>query len=715
MSDTSPTPPATQEIPLSQIFAIFWRGRWIILLCTLLALGGGYWWAQRRGTIYRATSRVYVEKSTPSIISAESLLGVSDSRSYANTQAQLLRSMHIFAKALGSDALRGNAILAGHGNKVAYLKKALRVSVGKKDDIITVSLDNKLKDEAASIVNAVVTAYITTQNAKRKDTAADVLKHLENKKSEHSKELTGSLQELTDFQKDNGFVSVDGRNLRVLTTRLESLSNELAKAEMARLDAESAFKAVQGLETDPETLRIVASMMLGINSPIESRDANSARLELDKLRARLRDLTVELTEEHPQVIALAKTVEDLATGKSSTTKRLAKAYVQALSQRFARAKAKEEQLGRQHGELKKRLIDLNSKDADFRLIEEKVAHAKSMLQKIDERIRVININEVNTDTTRIQVLDEADELTTTVASSKTRTTALFTMLGLLLGLGLAWLRGLLDQRLRTLDDVAEGGGVNPLGIMPRTKLPDGSILETWEENRQLAEATRSLRTAVYFGLHEQSASTVHVTSPDPGDGKSLTSAGLAIAMAQAGQRTLLLDGDMRKPRQHKMFGLQNEVGLSTVLAGIDKSKAAIQHTPLEDLHVLTAGPIPPNPAELLNSPGFKKLLDDLSRYDRIIIDSPPVLPVADARIIASKADMSVMVLRVDKSTRKRASAAAASLESVNASVLGAVLNDMPKGIGYGYGSGYGYYDYKYYGDERADKQGSRGTGRKVAS
>ena len=486
---------------------------------------------------------------------------------------------------------------------------------------------------------------------------------------------------------------------------------------MARLDAESAHKAVQDLEADPETLRIVASMMLGINSPVESRDAASARLELERLRAKLRDLTVELTEDHPQVIALAKTIDDLATGNSGTTRRLAKAYVEALSQRFARAKAKEDQLRGQFNALEKRLVDLNSKAADYRLLVQNESRTRDTITMLEKRIDEININEVDTEsTTRIpspgcgrRKHDHRRRRRRPRQWPSSRCSDYSS--------GSAW-RGSADCWTNgfALWTMSQKAPARHRSGLCRARSSPTAASST--RGRTIASLPRRRAHCVRLstlGCTSKARPRFHVTSPDPGDGKSITSSGLAIAMAQAGQRTLLLDGDMRKPRQHKMFGLKNDVGLSTVLAGIDQSKAAIQRTPLEDLHVLTAGPIPPNPAELLNSPAFKKLLDELGRYDRIVIDSPPVLPVADARIIASKADMSVMVLRVDKSTRKRAAAAVASLESVNASILGAVLNDMPKGIGYGYGSGYGYYDYKYYGDEKTGESESGKSRRKVAS
>src|SRR5262249_30432476 len=147
----------------------------------------------------------------------------------------------------------------------------------------------------------------------------------------------------------------------------------------------------------------------------------------------------------------------------------------------------------------------------------------------------------------------------------------------------------------------------------------------------VAEAYRTVRTAVYFGQSSGVAKTLLVTSPSPGDGKTTLASNLAIAMAQAGNRILLLDADFRKPTQHKIFELDKRMGLSSVLAGQAKLADAIQHTSVPGLDVLPCGPIPANPSEILNSQTFADLLEQLTgRYDHVLLDSPPVMPVTDA-------------------------------------------------------------------------------------
>jgi len=219
-----------------------------------------------------------------------------------------------------------------------------------------------------------------------------------------------------------------------------------------------------------------------------------------------------------------------------------------------------------------------------------------------------------------------------------------------------------------------------------------------------AEAYRTIRTAVFFGAPKEDARAIHITSPAPGDGKSTLVSNLAIAMAQAGQRTLVIDADFRKPVQHKIFEIDNGKGVSSVLAGRDTIEQAVRPGGVDGLDIMACGPEVPNPSELLNSDVFNEMLKKLTeRYDRVIIDSPPVGPVADAQILAAFCDVTVLVLRAEKSTRRQAQHARDGLLSVGAQLLGAVVNDVQQKHGqYGYYSSYG--GYGYYG-KREKKTG----------
>ena len=223
----------------------------------------------------------------------------------------------------------------------------------------------------------------------------------------------------------------------------------------------------------------------------------------------------------------------------------------------------------------------------------------------------------------------------------------------------------------------------------------------------VAEAYRTIRTAVFFGVPKDEAKTILITSPAPGDGKSTIASNLAIAMAQAGQKTLIADADFRKPMQHRIFEVTKEGhGLSDVIAGAKSLEEAIQPGPVEGLDVLSCGTEVPNPSEVLNSDAFARALNEFSgQYDRVIIDSPPVGPVADSQILSAICDITILVLRAEVSTRKLSQHARDSLVGVGGHLLGAIVNGVRRKHGhYGYYSGYGYYrHYGYYGDANKPK------------
>lgn len=214
-----------------------------------------------------------------------------------------------------------------------------------------------------------------------------------------------------------------------------------------------------------------------------------------------------------------------------------------------------------------------------------------------------------------------------------------------------------------------------------------------------AEACRSIRTNMMFISAQKEFSLFSVTSPGPVDGKTTVAISLAIAMAQAGGRVLLIDADLRRPRVHKSFGLKSDKGISNVMAGDQQLVDTICRSEVPNLDVLPCGPSPPNPAELLHTERFREILAECrSRYDRVILDSPPIGPVTDPAIIGSVADGVVLVLRSGHTTREGAQFARRHLADAGARILGLVINQTDhKGSRYGYGYGY-YAPYRrYYG------------------
>jgi capsular exopolysaccharide synthesis family protein len=285
------------------------------------------------------------------------------------------------------------------------------------------------------------------------------------------------------------------------------------------------------------------------------------------------------------------------------------------------------------------------------------------------------------------------------------------VIGLMLGLGGALLRDMLDQRLRSAEEIAHLLDLPILGAVPHMIGKPGTG-QCGQEIRlkprsDVAEAYRTIRTGIYFGGSDaKTTKTILITSPAPGDGKTTLASNLAIAVAQAGRRVLLIDADCRRPMQHRIFNGTDKRGLTSILSGEVSLVDAAQKTNVEKLDILPCGPLPENPSEILDSPALINLLEYASEiYDQILIDSPPVMPVTDARILAASCHATVLVLRADRSTRRAAEHARDALQSVGADLIGIVVNDVPRGKNgsgyfYHYGYGYGYYTSRLHNSER---------------
>lgn len=269
------------------------------------------------------------------------------------------------------------------------------------------------------------------------------------------------------------------------------------------------------------------------------------------------------------------------------------------------------------------------------------------------------------------------------------------VIGLLVGLAVALVRDLLDHTLKSPAEIEKVAGAPVMASVAFDRaVPKNPLLSDVHGFSPRSEAFRVLRTNLqYLDLDSQPKCLV-ITSPMPGEGKTNTSTNLAIALAQAGQRVLLVDGDLRRPRVAGLLGLEAKVGLTTVLVGKATLGEAIQSHKPTGLSFLAGGPIPPNPTEVLQASATRALIEQLrGLYDVVIIDAPPLLPVADAAILAHAADGALMVMRHGKTTHEALQSAADRLDSVGAKLYGVVVNMVPRRDG-------GGYQYYYYDDDQ---------------
>lgn len=296
--------------------------------------------------------------------------------------------------------------------------------------------------------------------------------------------------------------------------------------------------------------------------------------------------------------------------------------------------------------------------------------------------------------TKATVVDPASYNAVQVSPKPVLNLVLGGLVGLLLGFGVAVVRDLLDNTISSPEDVEESLDAPVLAsVQYDGDVPKHPLLTEAGSHAPRVEAFRLLRTNLQFLNLDTRPKSLVITSAVPGEGKTSTATNLAIALAQTGQRVLLVDGDLRRPKVASLLGLERSVGLTTVLVGRSELQDSIQKHSDSGIYFLASGPIPPNPTEVLQSHAAQSLFDRLNQmFDMVIIDAPPLLPVSDAAIMARDVDGAILVVRHGKTTKDQLKQAGFRLEQVDANLFGVTVNMTPKrgNKSYGYGYGYGY-------------------------
>jgi len=323
----------------------------------------------------------------------------------------------------------------------------------------------------------------------------------------------------------------------------------------------------------------------------------------------------------------------------------------------------------------------------------------------------------------VQPIDEATLPTFAVSPNRKRAITYSALVGLLLGFALAYALDRLDDSVKSPDELRDQMELPMLGLIPAIRAERGGrrpadstagrLITHADPRSPVAEAYRSMRTNLAFARAQQSPQAIVIASPGPADGKSTTVANLAITFAQQGQRTLLIDADLRRAVLDHAFGVERSPGLTEVIIGDAALDDVIHPTDVPNLSLVASGKFPPNPAELLGSPRMQEILQEAkSRFDVVLLDSPPLLAVTDAAVLATMVDGVVLVIRTGRTKRDAVRRALGHIRSVRGRLLGAVLNDVDMRSGAYYGS-YGHYYYSYYGKERRSAADAKAAVRRL--
>jgi capsular exopolysaccharide synthesis family protein len=700
----APLPPAhvgRQQAANDSILEIVWRQRSVVGIavgaCLILSLL--YLLVATR--YYSGYASLYVQQVSSHITgNAQEVRPMQDPEAFLYTQREVIASTPVVAIALNTPGLKELKTFEGEDNLFQFLKKNLSVEVGKKDEILSISFDTPYREDAQKIVAAVVDAYKNYQSKSRHSSSGEALAVFQQQKQKRDEELKLKRAELTALRAKTGMISGEDQKSNAIRQKLEMLSTALTQQQLETINAKSAWEDVgRTILADPkrkkdfEKYRASASYQ----NPSAQDDA-TLRTEMLRHQALLQEYSTRYGAAHPVMKQIQAKIDNTNVF-----------YAAAVYRRYESAIKKEADLQTEFNSQQQMAVSQNVAAVQDTQLAADVVRLQQLSDELDKQIKNLAILEA-AGAPNINVMEPPSVSRRPTRPYTGRTLALALIGGLIIGCGVACVRDWYDYRLRSADEVKSSLGITVLGLIPHVDDENSPIARGQkihiDPQSVVAEAYRSLRTAVYFGTKERQARTILVTSPERGDGKTTMASNLAISMAQAGRRTLMIDADMRAPMQDLIFGINGRAGLATVLQGKATPDEVIRHTGIENLDLLPAGVAARNPSELLNNQKFIELIESLAeKYDQVVIDSPPLLAVTDARIVAASTDATLLVLRAGKSNRKLSELSVDGLMSVGANLLGAVVNDIRRRSYKSYGS-YGTYGrYGGYGDNNGANGG----------
>ncbi|HVI01446.1 MAG TPA: polysaccharide biosynthesis tyrosine autokinase [Enhygromyxa sp.] len=685
--------------------------RWLVLtVTTVLAVALGVLAISLLRPHWRATATLVVNPSGPQVL--DKVRGVNDEeqsdrqgyKQYFETQREIISSRKVSEAAiaklgladdstfLGTDGIRDAELREQAEAKidpVARLQAMISVEEVRGSRVMAISAEYPDPEVARDIANEVAKAYLAHITRRRSDTGDKARSDLELELATADTELQDAEKALEKFKRENKITSIsleDRQNLIAQTISTLSASAKAAQAD--RIEIEAIYKQAKALHEEGS---LAGASLLSSGERILFDRMLSERLDAER---EFNDLDMRYGEKHPQWRKAKRRVEliDDRIAKES------KALIRTLQARYKAAAETESKLEQALDDERDAAIELGRLEPAYRQLEREASNAADAYAKLRTRTDDIEVSN-RVEVPPVEVLDFATMPERPVRPRKVLLLAIAALAGLSFGAVFAIVIDMRDHRIRSVADLERalsGFGLPTLGQLPL--LPADPALGVGNVRAQrrrrdlythlypqslMAERCRGIRTSLAFMLSSERSLALLVTSPASAEGKSSTAMNLALSYCQAKKKVCLVDADMRRPRLHQVFPPpvgKEEYGLATVLQGehllVDALQGDLEGAP-ETLQVLTCGRIPENPAELIESAAYRKVMAELrERFDVVIIDSPPALPVTDPLLLAPQVDGVVMVARCRSTTRIDIQRALTQLRQGDNNLLGVVLNEL---------------------------------------
>ncbi|HBB98031.1 MAG TPA: hypothetical protein DC054_21825 [Blastocatellia bacterium] len=590
-----------------------------------------------------------------------------------------------------------------------------RAGYNKETRLIDIDYQHGDPEVAARVVNAVAQTFVRSNLEKKNETNTTTSEFLSKRVEELQAQIRAAEEKLMAYAKSNQMLSLDA-NQNTVVERLAGLNKQLLEAENDRKMAEAEFNAAKA----PGAASALAEAGA---KEIEATDS-----ELTKLRQKRAQLLIEATEEAPEVKEIDQQIDVLQKHLADTRARGTATLLKNLETKYRQAADREEALRKSFNQQKGETVTQNEAAINYRILQQEIETNKGLLDNLLQRSKendVVLAGRPN----NISVVDYAIVPDFPVGPARLRTVMLAFLLALGFGAALALFLEYLDDTVHSTDDVERFLRLPALAVIPamssasapRRLLSSAASLQKRNGSNgsnpelllningrsALAEAYRQLRTSVLLSTAGRAPKTLLVTSSLPGEGKTTTAVNTAISLAQTGASVVIIDGDMRRPRLRSIFDLPERDGLSSILTSEATPEDMLRSVARDEssgLFVMSSGPVPPNPAELLGSDQMRKLLATLSeKFTHVVIDSPPVNSFTDGVLLGSMVDGVLLVVHGGKSSRDVVRRSRQLLLDVGAKLVGVVLNNVSVRSHEYYYYYQRYYHQSYYTQETAEE------------
>jgi len=652
--------------------------------------------------IYKASTKVLIEKNErSSLMPGMNYAYASYDPEFYETQYQLITSTAVSRKVVDLlasnqtfEAYFGKIIKATSDNQEAradafskIIRGGVSVKPVKNSKIVDISYISDNPILAQIIANTVAKAYIEELLEMSMSSTQYTLQWMTKKAEEEREKLEKSERTLQAYMKDKNFVAIEDK-VAVVPQKISEINSQLVKAEAKRKETETLYNKVRSITSN-------FSDALSISAVASDPTVQSLTQQILKAEQQNMELSQKYGAKHPTMV---RAVEDLKGLKSRREQEI-KRVIDSIKNEYEMARSNEGSIRGLLSATNSEALNVNDKLIEYKVLSREADTNRQLYDALIKRIKEQSITE-QVRSANVLIVENAEKPSSPVSPKTARNLFLGIILGLLGGIGMVFFAEYLDQTIKSPEDAEAKLGVSVLGMIPLLKTPEHPIEQIVQKEpiSAFTENYKAIRTALLLSAADHPPQKLLVTSAQPEEGKTVTAVNLATAIAQSDYSVLLVDADLRKPRLYKALGLPNSKGLSTYLAGASDMNI-IQAGPLPNLSVITSGPIPPNPSELLSSNRLNEMLSALSeKYDIIIFDAPPLLSVADGLILSKLLDGTLVIARAGKTSYDDVRKSLKSLSDLNARVLGVVINALDaKKNDY-------YYRYHYYYTDDGEKK-----------